>query len=82
MIKIELLYFAQIKEALGRDRELVELEEGQKVADVVTLLQDRAEWRSVAAIPLTFAVNEMIVAADHLLRDGERLAILTPVSGG
>lgn len=82
MITVELLFFAQLKEALGKDRELLELDEGRTIDEVVESLKTRAEWRSVASLPLTFAVNEQVVSGAHTLRDGERLAFLTPVSGG
>jgi molybdopterin converting factor small subunit len=79
---VELLFFAQLKEALGRSHEVLEVAEGQTVDDVVGLLRDRSEWRSVASLPLAFAVDERIVGGDHELRDGDRLALLTPLSGG
>ena len=82
MIRIELLFFAQIREALGRERERLEIEDGTTVDDVVGRLRSRPEWRDVDSLPLRFAVNERIVDGDHRLSDGERLALLTPVSGG
>jgi molybdopterin converting factor small subunit len=36
----------------------------------------------VRALPLSFAVNEEIVDRTRSLRDGDRLALLPPVSGG
>jgi molybdopterin converting factor small subunit len=82
MITVELLFFAQLRETLGKHREVLELEEGHTIDQVVASLKSRAEWRDVASLPLTFAVNEQVVSGTHTLRDGERLAILTPVSGG
>jgi molybdopterin converting factor small subunit len=82
LISVEIFFFAQLKEALGKDREVLTLEEGRTIDEVVESLKARAEWRSVASLPLTFAVNERVVAGTHRLNDGERLAILTPVSGG
>jgi len=82
MIKVELLFFAQLREALGKDREVLELEGERTIDEVVAALRGRAEWQGVASLPLTFAVNERVVSGAHTLRDGERLAILTPVSGG
>lgn len=82
MITVEVLYFAQLKEALGKDREVLELEEGRTIDEVVESLRGRGEWQAVSSLPLTYAVNEQVVSGTHTLRDGERLAILTPVSGG
>jgi len=82
MITVELLLFAQLREALGKDREVLKVEEGHTIDEVVALLKTRDEWQGFASLPLTFAVNERVVAGTHRLNDGERLAILTPVSGG
>jgi molybdopterin converting factor subunit 1 len=81
-MRIELLFFAQVREALGRDRESLEIEEGNTIEDVLTLLRQRPGWPSVDSLPLRYAVNERIVEPEHVLSDGERVALLTPVSGG
>jgi molybdopterin converting factor small subunit len=81
-VRIELLLFAQLKEAFGREREVLDIEEGGTINDVVALLRVRKEWERVAALPLTFAVNETAVPGNHALRHGDRLALLTPFSGG
>jgi len=82
MIAVELLFFAQLREALGKDREILKVEEGRTIDEVVALLKTRAEWQGFGSLPLTFAVNERVVAGTHTLCDGDRFAILTPVSGG
>jgi molybdopterin converting factor subunit 1 len=82
MIKVELLFFAQLREALGTDRELLDLEAERTVDELVDELKRRPEWQGIASLPLTFAVNERVVPGAHRLCDGDRLAILTPVSGG
>lgn len=81
-MKVEVLYFAQIKEALGRATESIELEDNGTVADLSRLLTSREEWAHIAPLPLSYAVNETFVTEDHALRDGDRVALLTPVSGG
>jgi molybdopterin converting factor small subunit len=79
---IEVLFFAQLKEMLGQDREFLEVTEGKTVDDVMSSLRQRREWHGIASLPIVFAVNEEMVAGGHVLRDGERLALLTPLSGG
>ena len=82
-MQIELLYFAQLKERFGTDRECFDIgEDGRSIRDVVAELARRADRHHLAELPLSFAVNEEHVDADHTLADGDRLAILTPVSGG
>jgi molybdopterin converting factor small subunit len=81
-MKITVLYFAQLKEAFGSDRDLLDVPAGATVDDVVASLRDRTEWSAVSSLPLRYAVNERIVDAGTKLGDGDRLALLTPISGG
>lgn len=81
-MRVEVLFFAQFKDAFGSDAETMELQDGGTVADVVRVLRRRESWASVASIPLAFAVNERMVGRDHPLTNGDRVALLSPVSGG
>ena len=81
-MKIEVLFFAQLRDVLGTDREVIEVADRAVVQDIVQALSRRPEWGAVAEIPLSFAVNEAFVPRTHVLSDGDRVAILTPVSGG
>jgi molybdopterin converting factor small subunit len=82
VVKIELLFFAQIKEAFGADGETIDIGEGTTVNEVVGELRTRDQWKTVASIPLLYAVNEKIAGGTQVLRPGDRLALLTPISGG
>lgn len=81
-MKVDVLFFAQLRDAFGCDSKSVDVEVGATVADVVEILKGAPEWDWVARLPLTFAVNERVVDQSHELSDGERLALLTPISGG
>lgn len=81
-MRIEVLYFAQVREAMDRDSEFLELDDGATVEDAVAVLRSRTEWQAVESLPLSYAVNEEVVHRDHALDDGDRLALLPPVSGG
>lgn len=81
-MKIELLFFAQIREAFGAGAQEIDVENGATVDDVLATLRQRDEWRKVARLPVSCAVNERVVDGGHLLEPGDRLALLTPVSGG
>jgi molybdopterin synthase sulfur carrier subunit len=80
-MRIDVLYFAQLRDAMG-DTEALTVESGFTVKQVVQMLRARPEWVSVEHIPLRYAVNETIVGADTQLEDGDVLALLPPVSGG
>jgi molybdopterin converting factor small subunit len=81
-MKVDVLFFAQLKEAVGSDVRTISLDDGATVHDLVATLRSLPEWDPVASLPLSFAVNECIVGGDHALRDGDRVALLTPISGG
>ena len=81
-MKIEVLFFAQLREAIGDSRRVIDVERAAVVSDVVSLIEKWPEWRAVSSLPLTFAVNERVVDGRHPLGDGDRLALLTPIQGG
>jgi len=81
-MKIEILFFAQLRAALGTEREFLDVQEGGRVSDVVATLRSRPAWRDIASLPLSYAVNEEFVEEARTLHDGDRVALLTPVSGG
>ncbi|HMM48120.1 MAG TPA: MoaD/ThiS family protein [Miltoncostaeaceae bacterium] len=77
-VRIEVLLFAALAERVGRRRVPLALPADARVSDV---------W-SALAVPgpapaaLRHAVNAAWVDADHALRDGDTVALITPVSGG
>jgi molybdopterin converting factor small subunit len=81
-VTIEVLFFAQLKEAVGTGRRLVDAPEGATVSEVVAAIRSWPEWEAVSELPLSYAVNERVVGGQHRLSDGDRLALLTPISGG
>jgi len=81
-IIIEVLFFAQLREAVGSASRTVELADGATVDAAVAALRAWPQWETVASLPLSYAVNERVVRGSHELRDGDRLALLTPISGG
>ena len=82
-MSVRVLYFAGLKEALGKGSETVELP-----ASVATVGQLR-DWLASAGRErladmknLRSAVNHETVAADHPVRDGDEVAFFPPVTGG
>jgi molybdopterin converting factor subunit 1 len=78
-MRVRVLYFGVLKDSLGRESEMVELVEGARVADVMARFEkEGAEWtRSIAV-----AVNREYARREDVLRDGDEVALLPPVSGG
>jgi molybdopterin converting factor subunit 1 len=79
---VEVLFFASAREAAGDATATVEVPEGSSVGRVLAHLLERHPALRPARNSLRFAVNEDFVDADHVLRSGDRLALLPPLSGG
>ena len=79
IMRVRVLYFGVLKESLGRESEMVELPEPARVADLMARFEgEGAEWmRSIAV-----AVNREYARREDVLRDGDEVALLPPVSGG
>ena len=92
-MRVKLLYFGVLRERFGASDEVVELANGIAVVELLSILRgrtsnqsmgNRAEsdlderlWRSIAV-----AVNREYSLLDLVLRDGDEVALLPPVSGG
>lgn len=81
-MQIHVLLFAQLADAAGQRKLLLELADGATASDafdaVVTKHASLADMRHRIA----FAVNEKYAQANHTLHDGDTLALIPPVSGG
>ena len=85
-MKLNLLYFARLREALGRDRETVELPPG------VTTVADLRAWLVARGEPfagafgeirrIRAAVDQAMAHDDTRLADGAEVAFFPPVTGG
>lgn len=77
-----MLYFAVLRERLGREEESLELAEGLTVAHLLGQLAQRHEALAPLLPSLSVAVNQKVVPAATLLANGDEVALLPPVSGG
>ena len=76
------VFFAILKDKTGRETVEIELSPGATVADAFTLLAD-SERELIAWLPkVAPAVNRDYVSREHVLHDGDELALIPPVSGG
>ncbi len=81
-MRVTLLYFAVFKERIGRDREAFELANGNRVQDLVDALAK--QYPAIAALRGRFrvAVNQEMVDDDHVIAEGDEVALIPPVAGG
>lgn len=81
-MRIEVVAFAQAREAIGGGRVSLELPPGSRVADALAAL-GRAHPTLVTLVPhLALAVDRQLVRGEHPLTPDCELALLPPVSGG
>jgi molybdopterin converting factor subunit 1 len=79
-MRVRVLYFGVLKDVAGHGRAEMELEEGSSVADLMALHRGAGTvsvWDSIAV-----AVNQEYARAEDVLKDGDEVALLPPVSGG
>jgi molybdopterin synthase catalytic subunit len=79
-IHITVRCFAAVREWLGRDELSLEVPPGTTVAEVLPRLAAGAPQPLRA--PVAFAVNRDYARADRVLRDGDEVAFIPPISGG
>jgi molybdopterin synthase sulfur carrier subunit len=82
---LKILYFASLREMLGRGAESLDLPDG--VCDVGGLLKDLTarggEWEKLATVKnLRYAVNQEMARLDSPLKAGDEVAFFPPVTGG
>ncbi|MBC3861572.1 molybdopterin converting factor subunit 1 [Undibacterium jejuense] len=85
-MKIQLRFFASVREKLGVSAQTVEVpEEIKTVGDVRAWLALRgADWAETLSDeqPLRTAHDHVMCEADTLIEDGKEVAFFPPVTGG
>ena len=79
---MQVLYFGVLKESFGRENEWMELAEGARVRDLLARYRERAGGAARVWDSIAVAVNREYARAEDVLRDGDEVALLPPVSGG
>lgn len=81
-MRVETLFFASYREAVGRERLEIRLDDGACAADLVRELRGRGHpFDRLPATPAV-AVNERYVPLDTPLGDDDVVALIPPVAGG
>ncbi len=85
-MKIKLFYFAKVREAIGIDREELDLGSDIKtVSDLIEVLKGRgSHWQDMFSMSTTFrmAVNQEMVEATHKISANDEVAFFPPITGG
>lgn len=75
---ITVKYFASVREALGRDGDLLEADSLRTVSDVWDRVSDRPNLQA----RLLVAVNQEYAEMGRSIQDGDEVAFFPPVTGG
>jgi MoaE-MoaD fusion protein len=81
-VKVRLLYFAIVREVLGRSEETLTIENGQTLEQVISQLSNDHPSLQRLRPSLLFMVNEEYADPSTQLSDGDEIALIPPVSGG
>lgn len=81
-LNVHVLYFAVVRERLRKSSEPLTLPAGTTVAGALQALAARHPALSGMLPALRVAVNEDFAPLDQVLRDGDEVALIPPVSGG
>lgn len=85
-MKVRLLYFARLREALGMESEVAILPDSVKdVAELTAWLSARGGvWATELAVGRAYrvAVDQEMASAQTRLSEGAEVAIFPPVTGG
>jgi molybdopterin converting factor subunit 1 len=88
-MRVRVLYFGVLRDRVGGSGDTVELKAGATVGELIEILRGRTSndstgnradeglWRSLAV-----AVNREYSSVAEVLREGDEVALLPPVSGG
>ena len=79
-IKIQVIYFAILRELTGLDKETFSIKQGNKQGDVLASINERHEID--LGINFKIAVNDEFSDWDIELNEGDRLVFIPPVTGG
>lgn len=81
-MEVEILAFAWAKDAIGGDRLEVKVPEGASVQSLLASLAEDHPRLGERLGALTVAVNQEFVEPGTVLKPGDEIALIPPISGG
>ena len=82
---MKILYFAKLKELIGKSEEIICIKQKKKISEVINELKKKNDVYDFAfkeTNSLQYAVNCEYVDLNFIVKDSDELAIFPPVSGG
>ena len=81
-MQVKVLPFGVLKDLLGSAEASVDLPEGSTVAELLTCLKGNQPLRPALFQGIAVSVNAEYAVATQILREGDEVGLLPPVSGG
>ncbi len=81
-MQIHVLFFGVLKDLVGRSSETLDLADGSRVEAVLQHYSQQAPRFAGMLNSLALSVNQEYASADAVLRPGDEVGLLPPVSGG
>jgi molybdopterin converting factor subunit 1 len=79
---VRILFFAVVRERLGRDSDELAYSPGLTAGALLSVLEQKYPPLSPLRSAIKVAVNEEFASLDHILSDGDVVALIPPVAGG
>ncbi len=81
-INVKLKFFASAREAVGSKGLEMDVESGLKAEDILEIIIDKYPELKDLENQLILAVNKQTGKSDKIVKDGDEIAVLPPVTGG
>ena len=81
MIRIHILNFSLVKDALGKKNIIITMNNGVTVKQLLEKVRAMNKQK-LDGLPIRVAVNQLYVNENYTLRNEDQVALIPPVSGG
>ena len=81
-MKVDVLYFATLRDLTGQRREKLEVPDGSTIGDLKGSLGERGERIALALETALFSINREFAFMEERLKEGDEVGVFPPVSGG
>ena len=81
-MRVRILFFGQLKEVAGRERDTLEMPEGARVSDLLRRYAEVKPALKAYYDAMAVALNQEYSEAGAVLHEGDEVALIPPVSGG
>lgn len=81
-MRVRVLFFGMLKDIVGKSAELIDLQDGASVRDLLSVYERRIPALKQALASIALAVNQQYANPNMQLKADDEVALLPPVSGG